>query len=100
IHSFTPVFFGKPRPWQIGIVFGHDRRLADILIRKLQADPALTVGINEPYSPADQVYYTVERHAGPRHLPAVMIEIRNDEISDADGQLRWADRLVEILTVA
>ena len=39
--------------------------MADLLIRELKADPALTVGINEPYSPADHVYYTVERHAGP-----------------------------------
>ena len=67
------------------------------LIRGLEADPALTVGINQPYAPADQVYYTVERHAGARGLPAVMIEIRNDEIGDAEGQRCWADRLADIL---
>jgi predicted N-formylglutamate amidohydrolase len=98
IHSFTPVYFGKARPWQIGIVFGNDRRLADLLIDTLAADPALTVGINQPYSPADQVYYTVERHAGPRGLLAAMIEIRNNEIDDESGQRRWADRLTDILT--
>jgi predicted N-formylglutamate amidohydrolase len=97
IHSFTPVFFGKHRPWQIGVVFGDDRRLADILIRKLKSDSALTVGINQPYSPADQVYYTVERHAGPQHLPAAMIEIRNNEIAGDLGQRTWADRLADIL---
>jgi predicted N-formylglutamate amidohydrolase len=98
IHSFTPVFFGKGRSWQIGVVFGDDRRLADPLIHALEAaDPALTVGINQPYSPADQVYYTVERHAGPRGLPAAMIEIRNDEIGNEEGQRRWADRLARIL---
>ena len=64
IHSFTPVYLGKSRPWQIGIVFGEDRRMADLLIGELKTDPALSVGVNEPYSPADQVYYTVERHAG------------------------------------
>jgi predicted N-formylglutamate amidohydrolase len=100
IHSFTPIFLGTSRPWQIGIVFGDDRRLADRLVRDLEADLALTVGINQPYSPADQVYYTVERHAGPRGLPAAMIEIRNDEIGDAAGQLRWADRLADIFIAA
>jgi predicted N-formylglutamate amidohydrolase len=100
IHSFTPVFFGKPRPWQIGVVFGDDRRLADLIIRKLKSDPALTVGINQPYSPADQVYYTVERHSAPLHLPAAMIEIRNDEIADTAGQRRWAGRLAESLLAA
>jgi predicted N-formylglutamate amidohydrolase len=29
-----------------------------------------------------------------------MIEIRNDEISDPGGQLRWADRLADILIAA
>jgi predicted N-formylglutamate amidohydrolase len=100
IHSFTPIFFGRPRPWQIGIVFGEDRRLAELLIRDLQSDPALTVGINEPYSPADNVYYTVERHSRPAHLPAAMIEIRNDQIADETGQRAWADRLAKILLAA
>ena len=81
-------------------MFGDDRRLADRLIRDARGRPALTVGINQPYSPADQVYYTVERHAGPRDLPAAMIEIRNDEIGDPAGQLRWADRLADILIAA
>ncbi len=66
----------------------------------MEADSALTVGINEPYSPADLVYYTVERHAGPHGLPAVMIEIRNNEIGDAGSQRRWADRLANILDAA
>jgi predicted N-formylglutamate amidohydrolase len=100
IHSFTPVYLGKARPWQVGIVFGDDHHVADLLIRRLKADPELTVGINEPYSPADQVYYTVSRHARPRGLPAAMIEIRNDEIGDEAGQLGWADRLAKILVAA
>lgn len=100
VHSFTPVYFGKARPWQVGILFDDDRRMADLLIRGLKADKALTVGINEPYSPADQVYYTLGRHAGPRGLPAAMIEIRNDEIGDEVGQRSWADRLANILLAA
>jgi predicted N-formylglutamate amidohydrolase len=100
IHSYTPVYLGKARPWHVGIVFGDDRRLADILISGLEADAALRVGINEPYAPEDEVYYTVERHSGPNRLPAAMIEIRNDEIGDQDGQRRWADRLAGILSAA
>jgi predicted N-formylglutamate amidohydrolase len=96
IHSYTPVYFGKARPWQVGILFDDDRRLAELLIGGLKADPALTVGINQPYSPADGVYYTLSRHAGPRGLPAVMIEIRNDEISGEASQRSWADRLAKI----
>ena len=100
IHSFTPVYFGKARPWQIGILFDDDRRLADLLIRELKTDPTLSISINQPYSPADGVYYTLSRHAGPRGLPAAMIEIRNDEIGDDAGQRSWADRLAKILVAA
>jgi predicted N-formylglutamate amidohydrolase len=100
VHSFTPVFLGKARPWQVGIVFGDDARMADALIRGLADEPALTVGINEPYSPADQVYYTVSRHADPHGLLAAMIEVRNDEIGDEDGQRIWADRLANVLVAA
>ena len=46
----------------------------------------MIVGVNEPYSPADGVYYTLRRHASPSGLPAVMIEIRNDHIADEAAQ--------------
>jgi predicted N-formylglutamate amidohydrolase len=100
IHSYTPVYFGKARPWQVGVLFDDDRRLADLLTGGLEADPALTVGINQPYSPADGVYYTPRRHAQPHGLPAAMVEIRNDEIADEAGQRSWADRLAAILFAA
>jgi predicted N-formylglutamate amidohydrolase len=97
VHSFTPVYFGKARPWHIGIIHDDDTRLALPIIAELKARPELTVGVNEPYSPADQVYFTLEKHARSRGLPCAMIEIRNDEIADAAGQARWADLLVETL---
>lgn len=100
IHSFTPVYRGALRPWQIGIVFDEDRRIADRLLNGLKADLNLAVGANEPYSPADEVYYTVTRHARPRGLPATMIEIRNDEIGDEAGARWWADRLASLLLAA
>jgi predicted N-formylglutamate amidohydrolase len=100
IHSFTPVYLGKTRPWHVGIVFDDDRRVADVLLDGLRADPALRVGANEPYSPADLVYYTVGRHARPRGLPATMVEIRNDEIASETDQRRWAERLAPLLLAA
>lgn len=97
IHTFTPVFLGRSRPWQVGILFDDDRRLGDPMVAALAADPTLTVGVNEPYSPADGVYYTLTRHARSHGLPAVMIEIRNDVVADETGQAAWADRLGAIL---
>ncbi|RJT38936.1 N-formylglutamate amidohydrolase [Mesorhizobium waimense] len=96
VHSFTPVYKGKNRPWHIGIIHDEDRRLAAPLIAALQRLSGVTVGVNEPYSPADRVYFTLERHARSRGLACAMIEIRNDEISGEAGQRKWADMLTGI----
>jgi len=97
IHSFTPVYRGTPRPWDVGVIFDRDRRLADAVIGNLRQDTGLSVGVNQPYSPADNVYFTVDRHATPRGLPAVMIEIRNDLVAEQPGQRYWAGKLASIL---
>lgn len=96
IHSFTPVWRGTPRPWQVGILWDSDPRLAVPLIEALAADPALTVGDNEPYDGAlrnDTLY----RHGTARGLAHALVELRQDLIADAAGQAAWADRLAAIL---
>ncbi|ABS16582.1 MULTISPECIES: N-formylglutamate amidohydrolase [Brucella/Ochrobactrum group] len=97
IHSFTPIYRDVPRPWPIGIIHDEDDRIGKPLIAALRKDPALNVGVNEPYSPADRVYYTLERHARPRNAPCVMIELRNNEIADGPAQIAWAEKLATIL---
>jgi len=99
MHSCTPVFGNDPpRPWHIGIIHDEDRRLAAPLIAALKRRAGVTVGVNEPYSPADRVYFTLERHARSRGLACAMIEIRNDEIAGETGQRRWADLLTGIFS--
>ena len=97
VHSFTPRLNGRgPRPWEIGILYAHDSRLAIPLIEALRAEGDLTVGENQPYAghlPGD----AVDRHALSHGHPNVLIELRNDLISDAKGQQHWADRLAPIL---
>ena len=100
VHSFTPVLRGRARPWEVGIIFGRDRRLADPLIKGLKHDGPLAVGVNEPYSPAERVFYTHERHAEPLSLPSVMIEIRNDLIEEPASQRAMAERLSGLLKAA
>ncbi len=97
VHSFNPVYKGENRPWEIGIVHDDDLRLAAPLIAALRAVPGLTVGDNQPYSPADRVYFTLEAHARGRDLPCAMIEIRNDQLADEAGQRKWAELLSTLL---
>lgn len=97
VHSFTPVYKGVDRPWHIGIIHDQDERLARPLIAALKGVAGLEVGSNQPYSPADRVYFTLERHGRSRGLPCAMLEIRNDEISEPAGQRKWADLLSAML---
>ena len=98
IHSFTPVYKGERRPWEIGVLFDENRALADRLLARLDARGDLTIGRNQPYSPADGVYYTLARHGTAHGRPAVMIEIRNDLIRDEEGVARWVEILADALT--
>lgn len=96
LHSFTPVWRGKARPWHAGVLWDKDPRLALPLIAALAADPALVVGDNEPYSGAlknDTLY----RHATARGLAHALLEIRQDLIADTRGVSAWSARLAEIL---
>ena len=51
IHSFTPSWKSVARPWEVGVLYGRDARLAVPLMRQLAA-AGFTVGDNEPYTGA------------------------------------------------
>lgn len=100
MHSFTRQLRGRdPRPWDIGVLYAEDDRLARPLITLLQAEGDLCVGDNAPYSghlPGDAIH----RHATRLGRPNVLIEIRNDLIADIEGQNHWARRLAPALKQA
>lgn len=101
VHSFTPVYLGVARPWEIGLIHGRDDRYT----RALQAilateEPSLQIGWNEPYSALTGVTFTLEHHGDARGIESTMLEIRNDEIRDRAGVERWIDRLARALTRA
>jgi predicted N-formylglutamate amidohydrolase len=100
LHSFTPVFKGVSRPWQIGVLFNRDERLARPLIDLLRADRDLVTGENQPYRVTDLTDYTVPVHAERRRLPYLEIELRQDLIAEPPGQQEWALRLARLLPAA
>ncbi len=99
IHSFTRQLRGRePRPWEIGILYAEDNRLARPLVDLLSAE-GLCVGDNEPYS-GHLAGDALDRHATAHGRPNVLIELRNDLIADQEQQRHWAERLAPILTEA
>jgi len=98
IHSFTPVYLGQPRSWHAGVLFDKAEALGQAIIAQLSRDPMLNVGANVPYSVSAEADYALVVHGDSLGNPAVLIEIRNDLISDADGVAEWTDRLAQALS--
>ncbi|MCU4652506.1 N-formylglutamate amidohydrolase [Roseibacterium sp. SDUM158016] len=100
VHSFTPQFVGRPpRPWHVGVLYAGDTRLALPLLARLNAEPDLCVGDNQPYSghlPGD----ALDRHGVQNGLPHVLVEVRNDLISTPEQQRAWGLRLAPMLDAA
>ncbi|MEM7320988.1 MAG: N-formylglutamate amidohydrolase, partial [Pseudomonadota bacterium] len=97
MHSFTRQLRGRaPRPWHIGVLHTRDERFARPLIKRLNTEPDLCVGENEPYTgilPGD----AIDRHCTTQGRPNALIELRNDLIADHAQQREWAERLGGIL---
>ena len=97
IHSFTPEWRGKKRPWQVGILWNRkDGRLALPLLEALRRESDLTVGDNQPYT-GELEGDCMEQHALAHGFAHVLIEIRQDLIEAAAGAAQWAARLAPIL---
>ncbi|MEE9446884.1 MAG: N-formylglutamate amidohydrolase [Arenicellales bacterium] len=96
VHSFTPVFQGQQRPWEIGILWEGDEAAASLLIDFLRENTAYNVGENEPYHACSPVGYTAKTHAESKGYPHILIEIRQDMILDEEGQAIFA----KVLTAA
>jgi predicted N-formylglutamate amidohydrolase len=95
IHSFTPVLDGRARPWQVGVSYWRDPRLAALLRGELSQGTESAVGYNQPYPIDEAIDYTVPVHGEGRGLPSVMIEIRQDGIRGLAAAAAWATRLAQ-----
>ena len=97
VHSFTPVFHGRARAIEFGVIHDADDRLAQAIIAR---PTGLVTRLNEPYSAIDGVTHTLALHATPFGLRHAMLEIRSDLIADEASQEAVADRLASVLAAA
>jgi predicted N-formylglutamate amidohydrolase len=97
VHSYTPTMNGEDRPWQLGVLWRGDQRLARPVLEALQARGDLLVGDNQPYSGLRDFGFTVQFHAQRPRLPHVMVEVRQDEIGTRERAERYAGIVHEAL---
>ena len=97
VHSYTPIFQGFERPWEIGVVWESDDGVASMLMDYLEEHTNYHVGDNEPYHACNPVGYTMKTHAESKHYPHVMIEIRQDLVAEEAGQEEFANILADAL---
>lgn len=96
LHSFTPVMGGERRSWDIGVL--HDGRrdaFALAVLAALRRRGELTIGDNQPYR-MDDTDYTVPRHAYPRDLPYLELEVRQDLLEGTRKIETMADLLADV----
>lgn len=100
MHSFTPAMQREWRPWEAGVLFGDDDRLAKPVLAGLREDETLCIGANQPYSGKHPDSYSLQFHALRPGFPNVAFEVRQDLISSQKDAEAWADRLHKVLQPA
>jgi predicted N-formylglutamate amidohydrolase len=97
VHSFTPIYHGRQRSCEIGVLHDADARLADAMLRLAPREFPYKLERNVPYSAADGVTHTLRTTAQSRGWPSVMLEIRNDLIATPEQQRQVAEALRSLI---
>ncbi len=100
MHSFTPAMQKQWRPWEVGVLWSEDNRLAQPVLEGLHDDESLCVGDNQPYSGNHPDSYSLLFHAKRTGFPNVAFEVRQDLIDTKERAEAWADRLYKVLQPA
>ena len=97
IHSFTPVFNGRFRPMEMGVLFD---RYAPIAARFGQhlTDVGFETALNEPYSGYGEMMYSIQHHGQKFGVVYLELEVRQD-ILDTPAKIQdVATRVCDALT--
>jgi predicted N-formylglutamate amidohydrolase len=99
IHSFTPFLSdGIHRPWDVGVLWRDDERVALPALRYLRAEGDLMVGDNEPYSARGMpVGYSLVEHCERPSRRHLLLEIRQDLLATPAQQRSWAVRVAKMV---
>lgn len=96
VHSFTPVFNGEARPWEVGILWDRDAATAHAVMDGFRRR-GYAVGDNRPYSARALKGHTIVAHAEPAGVRHVLVELRQDLLREPTQLQRLASDLGDII---
>jgi predicted N-formylglutamate amidohydrolase len=96
IHSFTPIYLGRDRPMEIGVLFDRFDEVAWRLEGAL-AEQGFEVALNAPYSARDGLIYAAQRHGAAHDLVYLELEVRQDLIATPGAAQTVARRIARAL---
>lgn len=96
VHSFTPVYEGRRREFDMGVLFDRSRGHAERLIRGLRRE-GFEVRENEPYSGIAGMMYSIHRHGTHHDLPCLELEMNQALFRDRGAAARLAPRIARAL---
>ncbi|MGE0237779.1 MAG: N-formylglutamate amidohydrolase [Parvibaculaceae bacterium] len=97
VHSMTDRINGGHRPWEISLSSNEDRRATGPVLAALKRMPDLVVGDNEPYDMDPFADYSTPEHALTHGLYYLQVEFRQDCVTTAEGQDRFAMILAQAI---
>jgi len=96
VHSFTPIYEGRRRDFDMGVLFDRSRGHAALFLRGLRRE-GFRVRANEPYSGLAGMMYSIERHGTHHDLPCLEIEMNQELFRDRAAASRLAPRIARAL---
>jgi predicted N-formylglutamate amidohydrolase len=96
VHSFTPLYLGRPRPMEIGVLFDDYDKEAFDLEGALDED-GFETALNAPWSGKDGLIYSCDRHAKAHGLLPLELEVRYDLIDTPEKAGSVARRIARAL---
>ena len=95
-HTFTNVYEGRRRDFDIGVLFDRSRAEAALLARGLRA-AGYDVRFNRPYSGLAGMMYAIHRHGVHHGLPCLELEINQDLFARPGAPARIAAAVARAL---
>jgi predicted N-formylglutamate amidohydrolase len=96
IHTFTGVYEGRRREFDIGVLFDRSRAEAALLARGLRA-AGFRVRFNRPYSGLAGMMYAIHRHGAHYGLPCLELEINQELFARRGAAARIAAAVARAL---